>query len=140
MFDKVSAKAGLVVAGMALFIGSASAADWSIAAKSGESVDLFPVWGVANCRSMLTAKPEVEVLQDVPGVILSVREEDVKPTKLNCPNKVKGGVVVATIGQIEKPIEGEVVFRVLFQGKQGKHQAGHKLKVALFPAPAPKSQ
>jgi hypothetical protein len=140
MFARASVRAGVLVAGLVVTIGSATAADWSIAAKSGESIDLFPVYGVANCRSMLTAKPEVEVLQDVPGITLSVREDEVKPVKFNCPNKVKGGVVVVTVGQVEKPLEGEVVFRVLFQGKQGKHQAGHKLKVSIFPAPAPKPQ
>ncbi len=102
-----------------------------IAAKSGESVDVIPVYGARKCRSVLTAPPEVEVLQGPPEVKLSVREDMVTPR--NCAAKIKGGVVVASIGEIKQPIEGKLTFRVKYKTKDGANQVGHTYKVSLFP-------
>jgi hypothetical protein len=103
----------------------------TIAAKSGESVDVIPVYGARNCRNLLTAPPEVEVLQGPPEVKLSVREDMVTPK--NCANKIKGGVVVAAIGEIKQPIEGKLTFRVKYKTKDGANQVGHTYKLSLFP-------
>jgi len=103
----------------------------TIAAKSGETVDVMPVYGASKCRSTLVAPPEVEVLQGPPEVKLSVREDMVTPT--NCREKIKGGFVVATIGQVKQPTEGKLTFRVKYKTKDGTRQIGHVYKVSLFP-------
>jgi hypothetical protein len=77
------------------------------------------------------APPQVEVLSGPPEVTLSVREEMVTPK--NCSAKIKGGVVVAAIGQIKQPVEGKLTFRVKYKAKDGDHQVGHVYNVSLFP-------
>jgi hypothetical protein len=103
----------------------------TIAAKGGETVDLLPVYGARNCRSTLVSTPEVEVLQGPAEVKLSVREEMVTPK--NCAAKIKGGVVVATIAALTKPVDGKLTFRVKYKAKDGDHQVGHVYNVALIP-------
>jgi len=103
----------------------------TIAAKSGETVDVRPVYGAYRCRSVLVAPPEVEVLQAPPELKLSVREDMVTP--LNCQNKVKGGFVVATVGDVKQATEGKVTFRVKYKTKDGTRQAGYVYNVSLLP-------
>lgn len=104
----------------------------TLAAKGGESVDLMPVYGAHNCQSTLTATPEVEVLQGPPEVKLSVKEDMVTPQK--CKNKIKGGIVVASIAKIDKPVEGKLTFRVKYKANNGQaRQTSHVYNVTLFP-------
>ncbi len=103
----------------------------TLAAKGGETVDVMPVYGASKCRSTLVAPPEVEVLQGPPEVKLSVREDMVTPR--NCREKIKGGFVVATIGQVKQPTEGKLTFRVKYKTKDGTRQSGHVYNVSLFP-------
>ncbi|MFY9640238.1 MAG: hypothetical protein ACLPJW_10685 [Rhodomicrobium sp.] len=104
-----------------------------IAAKSGETVDLFTVFAQANCRSTLLETPQVEVLQGPPELTLSVREQIVAVPQFECHNKLKGGMVVATVGQVKQPIEGKLIFRVKFKTKVGESQNGHTFFYSLFP-------
>jgi hypothetical protein len=121
--------------GFALLLstGAASAEDTqTIVAKSGETIDVMPVYGAnRRCQSLLVAPPEVEVLQGPPELKLSVREDMVTPSK--CQNKVKGGFVVATIGEVKQPTEGKVTFRVKYKTKDGTRQSGHVYNVSLLP-------
>ena len=103
----------------------------SIAAKSGETVDLRQVYGAKHCKSILVAPPEVEVLQGPPELKLSVRQDMVTPQ--NCQNKVKGGFVVATVGDVKQPTEGKLTFRVKYKTKDGTHLSGYVYNVSLFP-------
>src|SRR5712672_2326761 len=66
-----------------------------IALKHGESVELYSVYYTTNCRSILTGKPEVEVLEGPPEVTLTVREGMVLPRKQGCAKTVLGGTLVA---------------------------------------------
>ena len=77
------------------------------------------------------ATPEVEVLQGPPEVKLSVREDMVTPP--NCSDKIKGGFVVATIGQVKQPTEAKLIFRVKYKTKDETRQTGHVYNVSLFP-------
>jgi len=52
-----------------------------LALKSGESVELYPVYWVINCRSVMIGLPEVEVLEGPPQLSLSIREEKVLPRR-----------------------------------------------------------
>ncbi len=119
--------------GFALLLstGLASAEDKTIAAKSGETIEVRPVYGALHCRSILTAPPEVEVLQAPPELKLSVREDMVTPS--NCQNKVKGGFVVATVGDVKQPTEGKITFRVKYKTKDGTRQSGYVYNVSLLP-------
>ncbi len=122
------------IAFMALFAAPAFAQDEpkTLAAKGGETIDLIPVYGEHKCQSTLAAPPEVEVLQGPPEVKLSVREDMVTPR--NCPAKIKGGFVVATIAALTKPVEGKLTFRVKYKVKDGTTRlVGHAFNVSLVP-------
>ncbi len=103
----------------------------TLAAKSGETIDVLPVYGASRCRSTLVSPPEVEVLQGPPELKLSVREAEVTPTR--CREKVKGGFVVATVGDVKQLTEGKLVFRVKYTTKDGKIERGHVFKYTLLP-------
>ncbi len=103
----------------------------TLAAKSGETIDVRPVYGASRCRSILTAPPEVEVLQAPSELKLSVREDMVKPR--NCSEKIKGGFVVATVGQVKQATDSKVIFRVKYKTKDGTRQVGYEYKVSLVP-------
>ena len=120
---------------LALFAaGPVSAADEdgrTLAAKSGETIDVRPVYGAKRCKSILTAPPEVEVLQGPPELKLSVREDMVTPR--NCREKIKGGYVVATVGQIKQPVDGKLTFRVKYKTKDETREVGYNYSVTLVP-------
>jgi hypothetical protein len=114
-----------------LSTGLASAEDKTIAAKSGETVEVRPVYGALHCKSILVAPPEVEVLQAPPELKLSIREDMVTPQ--NCQTKVKGGFVVATVGDVKQATEGKLTFRVKYKTKEGTRQSGYVYNVSLLP-------
>jgi hypothetical protein len=105
----------------------------SIALKNGESVDLLPVFGEKNCRSILNETPKVEVLEGPPELKVTVREEMVAPRRAACKDKIKGGVVVATANDVKARVEGKLTFRVKYKGKDGDRQTAHTFNVTLFP-------
>ena len=106
----------------------------SIALKNGESVDLMPVFGEKNCRSILTATPTVEVLEGPPQIKVTVREETVAPRRATCKDKIKGGVVVVTANDVKARTEGKLTFRVKYKSKDGERQTAHTYNVTLFPS------
>ncbi len=122
---------GLVALTVASLAFAAEDGARTLAAKSGETIDVREVYGASRCRSILTAPPEVEVLQAPPEVKLSVREDMVTPR--NCREKVKGGFVVATVGEVKQPTEGKLIFRVKYKTKEGPRQIGYVYKVSLLP-------
>ena len=105
----------------------------SIALKNGESVDLMPVFGEKNCRSILSETPKVEVLEGPPEIKVGVREEMVMPRRSSCKEKIKGGVVFATANDVKARTEGKLTFRVKYKSKDGERQAAHSYNVTLFP-------
>jgi hypothetical protein len=104
-----------------------------IAAKSGETIELFPVFAQVNCRSILLATPEVEVLEGPPELTLSVREQMVPVPAADCHNKIKGGILIATIGEVKKPIEGKLTLRIKYKTKTVNNQVARTYYYSLFP-------
>jgi len=123
------------IAALACLVQQALARDSvrSIALKNGESMDLLPVFGEKNCRSILTETPKVEVLEGPPELKVTVREEMVAPRRAACKDKIKGGVVVVTANDVKARTEGKLTFRVKYKGKDGDRQTAHTYNVTLFP-------
>ena len=111
----------------------ALAQDGTLKAKSGEVIDLLPVFRHVNCRGTLLETPVVEVFQAPPELALTVREQMVDVPEANCPSKVKGAMVVVTVGQVKQPIEGRLIFRVKYKGKYRESQSGHAFDFSLSP-------
>jgi len=111
----------------------ALAQDGTLKAKSGDTIDLLPVFRQVNCRGTLMATPEVEVFQAPPELKLAIRDEMVEVTGTRCPAKVKGAMVVVTVGQVAQPIQGRMIFRVKYKGKYRESQTGHAYDYTLSP-------
>lgn len=114
-------------------IAPALAQDGTLKAKSGDTIDLLPVFRQINCRGTLMATPEVEVLQAPPELKLTIRDEMIEVTGSKCPAKVKGAVVAVTIGAIAQPMQGRMIFRVKYKGKFRESQTGHAYDYTLSP-------
>ncbi len=104
-----------------------------IAAKSGETIELFPVFAQANCRSTLLAPPEVEVLQGPAELTVTAREQMVAIPRLECHDKLKGAMLLVTVAQVKQPIEGKLTFRVKFKTKAVNNQIAYTYNYSLFP-------
>jgi len=125
--------ATMVLAPLVLPSGSASAQSLRIALKSGESVDLGPVYWVANCRSILLGLPEIEILEGPPELVLSLREAMVLPRRQNCPANVAGAILTATAKDVKEPIEAKLTYRLKYKTKDGDRQRSNIYGVSLFP-------
>jgi len=110
---------------------SANAQDISL--KTGESVDLHPVYWQENCISTLKGIAGVDILDGPPGIELTIREESVTARRQNCPNKLPGGVVVLTAREISQQFSGTIKYRVRYKTDDGDRQSSHSRKIALFP-------
>jgi hypothetical protein len=118
-----------------VFAGSAGAqgAPQRLALKSGETVDLGPVYWVVNCRSVMVGLPEIEILEGPPGVALNVKEAQVLPRRQGCAAKVPGGTLALTASGISEPAEGKLVYRLKYKTKDGERQGSGTYTVSLFP-------
>jgi hypothetical protein len=113
--------------------GSALAQDGTLKAKSGEVIDLLPVFRQVNCRGTLLETPVVDVFQAPPELTLSIKDQMVEVPEQRCPAKIKGAMVVVTVGQVRQPIEGRLIFRVKYKGKYRESQTGHAFDFSLSP-------
>ncbi len=113
--------------------GPAFAQDGSLTAKSGQVIDLRPVFRQVNCRGTLLATPVVEVLQGPPELTLTVEDRMIEVPEQRCPEKIKGAMVVVTVGQVAQPMQGRLVFRVKYKGKYRESQTGHAYDYSLSP-------
>lgn len=125
-----------VVASLGLACGlslsvSASAQDTSI--KSGESVDLFAVYWIANCRSILKNFVGVDVLEGPLGVTISLREEPVRAQRQNCPDSIPGATLVVTAKDVTERSVSTLKFRVRYNTDDGPRQSSHSLRLFLYP-------
>jgi hypothetical protein len=111
----------------------AQASTQHVALKSGESVELFPVYWVTNCRLTMLGLPEIEILDGPPELTLSIREEMVLPRRQGCANRVPGGTLVATARQVQDASQAKLTFRLKFKTKDGPRQTAHAYNVSLFP-------
>lgn len=107
--------------------------DAEISIKSGESVDLGPVYWVQGCTSLLVNVVGVDLLEGPPGITLSVRREDVLPERPGCTKKVNGGVIVASVKDVAAPAHGVLRYRVRYTMSDGRNQSTHTRQIGLYP-------
>lgn len=113
--------------------GAALAQDGTLKAKSGEVIDLLPVFRQVNCRGTLLETPVVDVFQAPPELTLSIKDQMVEVPEQRCAAKIKGAMVVVTVGQVRQPSEGRLIFRVKYKGKYRESQSGHAFDFSLSP-------
>src|SRR5690242_18994658 len=77
-----------------------------LAIKNGERIELYAVYYVSHCRSIMIGLPEIEVLEGPPELSLSIREEAVLPRRQGCAAKVQGGTLLLTARDVTDKIKG----------------------------------
>jgi hypothetical protein len=106
----------------------------SISLKSGETTDLGNLFWVANCKSLLTGPIVAEVMEGPPGIIVSVKQQNVIPRKLNCAKEVPGGrLLVAAPSEVKERTEATLTVRMKYPTKDGERQWSRTIKVVLLP-------
>jgi hypothetical protein len=105
----------------------------SLALKSGESVEIGPVYYVQNCKSMLKSTPEVEILEGPPGVEATIKEAMVLPRIQKCASKVAGGLLVVSAKDIEDASFSNLTLRITYKTKDGERKFSHVFNLSLLP-------
>jgi hypothetical protein len=117
-----------------LLVGAAHAqSEGNLVLKSGESVELGPVYWIVNCHSTMIGLPEVEILDGPPGLTLNVKEAMVLPRRQNCPDKVSGGILFAAAAEVKDRVQAKLVYRIKYKTKDGDRQRSATFNVSLFP-------
>lgn len=130
----------LIALGLACFLGSGAHAQTinfpvrDIALKNGESIEYSDVYLIAaDCRSLLTATPEVEVMDGPPGVAVAIKQAMVVPRVFGCAKPVSGGKMMITANDIEEYSYTRMVVRIKYKTRSGERQFSRHINVALFP-------
>lgn len=132
MHQKVLAIASELCA-LAFLSSAAMAQNASVALKNGESADVFPVYWIANCKSILKSFAGVDMLQGPSGLSFSLREEPVVARRQNCPEKVPGAMLVANAKDVAATFTGTAQVRVKYVTEDGNKQSLFTIHVSLFP-------
>jgi hypothetical protein len=105
-----------------------------IALRNGESVEFGDVYLVgANCSSLLTRAPEVEVMDGPPGVAVAIKEAMVIPSAHGCEQSVLGGKMLITAKNVDAYSYTRMVLRITYQTPGGSLQRSQHINVTLFP-------
>jgi len=101
--------------------------------KNGESIEVGTVYYVANCRSIMTGLPEIEVLEGPPEVTLNIKEEPVLPRRQGCAKKVAGGTIMLTAKGVTAPAESKLAYRVNYETRDGDRQTSRTYLISMYP-------
>jgi hypothetical protein len=125
---------------LALVLGSAAQAQTiqisvqDIALKNGENIEFGDIYFIgANCSSLLTSTPEVEVMDGPPGVTVTVKQAMVVPRFYGCANRVLGGKMFIAARDIEDYSYTRMTLRITYKTRSGNLQLSQHINVALFP-------
>src|SRR6266436_5588150 len=94
----------------------------TIALKSGETSEIGALYFVSNCKSLLKATPEAEVLDGPPGVSVTVKEAMVLPRAQHCSNRIPGGMLVITAKDVEDPSYTPLTVRITYKTRDGERK------------------
>jgi hypothetical protein len=127
-----------IVAASSISTNSVQAQSWqlrnySLALKSGESVEFADIYRITNCASILLSTPEVTVMDGPPGVTASVTEAMVSARYQGCPNPVKGGKLRLSAGKIEDYSQSIMTLRIKYKTKDGDREESASINLTLFP-------
>jgi hypothetical protein len=105
-----------------------------IALRNGESVEFGDIYLIgADCSSLLTSEPEVEVMDGPPGVAVAIKPAMVVPYGPDCEKSVLGGKMLITARDIDVYSYTRMVLRITYKTPDGNLQRSQHINVALFP-------
>jgi hypothetical protein len=114
-------------------VAFAQAAPINLALRSGETVELGPVYWNSNCRSLLKAPPVAEIMEGPEEITVSMKEAMVIPRTRECAKEQKGGLLSVTAKEVKEKKEGKLIIRVKYPTKDGERQGTRFYNVVLFP-------
>jgi len=104
------------------------------ALKNGENIEFGDIYYIgANCRSLLTSTPEVEVMDGPPGVTVTIKRAMVVPRFYGCANRVLGGKMFIAARDVEDYSYTRMTLRITYKTRSGNLQRSQHINVALFP-------
>lgn len=107
---------------------------YNLALKSGESAELADVYYIStDCKSLLKATPEVEILDGPPGVTAAIKEEKIVPRTFGCTKPVPGGKLMVTASEVEEYGRARMVLRIKMKTSQGERQYSKDVNISLIP-------
>jgi hypothetical protein len=119
---------------LALAVGlSGAAIAQSVTVKGGQSVDVGPVYWIENCTSMLEGFSGIVLTSGPPGVVLSLRKENVIAARQQCKQPVPGATVVATTPVVTQPVSGTLKYQVTYLTRNGKRTSDHSREITITP-------
>jgi hypothetical protein len=106
----------------------------NLALKSGESAGLADVYYIStDCKSLLKATPEVEILDGPPGVTAAIKEDKVVPRGFSCTKPVPGGKLIITANEVEEYGRARMVLRIKMKTSIGDRQYSKDVNISLIP-------
>jgi hypothetical protein len=106
----------------------------NLALKSGESAELGDVYYISSdCKSLLKASPEVEILDGPPGVTAVIKEDRIVPRGVGCTKPVPGGKLIITASEIEEYGRARMVLRIKMKTSVGDRQHSRDVNITLIP-------
>ena len=107
----------------------------NISLKNGESTELGDLFFInMNCKSLLKATPEVEIMDGPPGVTAAVNAAKVVPRGYSCANPVAGGKLVISAKDVDDYSLTRLVLRINYNTVNGPRQRTWNINLALFPS------
>jgi hypothetical protein len=106
----------------------------NLALKSGESAELGDVYYISgDCKSLLKATPEVEILDGPPGVTAAIKEDRIVPRGFGCTKPVPGGKLIITASEIEEYGRARMVLWIKMKTSVGDRQHSRDVNLTLIP-------
>ena len=106
----------------------------NIALKGGESVELGDVYQIsADCKSLLKATPQVEILDGPAGVTAAIKEAMVVPRYYGCTKPIPGGKLIITANEVEEYGRARMVLRIKMKTSVGDRQHSRDVNITLIP-------
>lgn len=106
----------------------------NVALKNGETMEFGDVYLISTeCRSLLTATPEVEVMDGPPGVEVTIKQAMVVPRVYSCAKPVSGGKMTITAKDVEDYSYSRMVLRIKYKTRSGERQQSQHINLTLFP-------
>jgi hypothetical protein len=105
----------------------------SMALKSGETVDLGPVYWIAKCGSILTGLPVAEIMEGPAEISATVAPAMVLPRAQGCAKEIKGARLSVTAKEVTQKVDGPLVIRVKYPTKEGEKQSTRFYHVVIYP-------
>jgi hypothetical protein len=105
-----------------------------IALRNGERIEFGDVYLIgADCSSLLTSEPEVEVMEGPPGVAVAIERAMVIPLGQSCEKSVLGGRMLISARNVEVYSYSRMVLRITYRTPSGNVQRSQNINVTLFP-------